>query len=189
MILSFLRVSCRFCLKPGHLTKEYLSGKRVRYIFPFRLYLFTTFLFFFIITVNTKIDSDFFSDLPGNHGSSLKDSVASNNSISKDSLINVIEEYSEFIPEEKKKEIIKKIETASEDTTSSTSNSSFNISVGEEESDNSFIRYFQRKAEYISSREDGANIFWKETINQLPKVLFLLLPLFALILKLTLLQA
>jgi len=41
--------------KPGHLTNEYNKGKRASYILPLRLYVFTTFLFFFIITVNNKI--------------------------------------------------------------------------------------------------------------------------------------
>ena len=43
--------------KPGHLTNEYNQGKRNRYIFPLRLYVFATILFFFIITVQSKINS------------------------------------------------------------------------------------------------------------------------------------
>ena len=38
--------------KPGHLTNEYISGKRVKYILPLRLYVFTTFLFFFVLSLS-----------------------------------------------------------------------------------------------------------------------------------------
>lgn len=33
--------------KPGFLTKEYLAGKRVKYLHPIRMYIFISFLFFF----------------------------------------------------------------------------------------------------------------------------------------------
>lgn len=35
-------------LKPGQLTNEYLAGRRVRYVTPFKLYFFTSFLFFLV---------------------------------------------------------------------------------------------------------------------------------------------
>lgn len=44
--------------KPGHLTNEYNKGKRSHYVFPLRLYIFTTILFFFIVSVNSKLTSD-----------------------------------------------------------------------------------------------------------------------------------
>ncbi len=34
--------------KPGFLSKEYVKGKRARYLNPIRMYLFTSFIFFFI---------------------------------------------------------------------------------------------------------------------------------------------
>jgi len=37
--------------KPGYLTKEYISGKRVSYLPPIRIYLVLSFLFFFLISV------------------------------------------------------------------------------------------------------------------------------------------
>ncbi len=38
--------------KPGYLTKEYFSGRKARYIQPVRLYLTTSILFFFVISVS-----------------------------------------------------------------------------------------------------------------------------------------
>jgi Protein of unknown function (DUF3667) len=42
--------------KPGHLTNEYINGRRVSYILPLRLYIFTTFLFFFVLSLSSAID-------------------------------------------------------------------------------------------------------------------------------------
>jgi len=42
--------------KPGHLTNEYISGRRVSYVLPLRLYVFTTFLFFFVLSLSNAID-------------------------------------------------------------------------------------------------------------------------------------
>lgn len=45
-------------LKPGLLSKEYVKGKRVRYLNPVRMYLFTSFLFFLIFLSIFKIDEN-----------------------------------------------------------------------------------------------------------------------------------
>lgn len=52
---KFFRSFFPLLTKPGFLTKEYNSGKRTNYILPLRLYIFTTFFFFLIITLNDKI--------------------------------------------------------------------------------------------------------------------------------------
>lgn len=42
-------------LKPGYLSKEYIKGKRVSYLHPIRMYVFTSFIFFLILfSVNKK---------------------------------------------------------------------------------------------------------------------------------------
>jgi len=51
----FFRSFIPLLRKPGHLTNEYNSGRRVSYILPLRLYLFVTILFFFIISLQGKI--------------------------------------------------------------------------------------------------------------------------------------
>jgi len=43
----------KFLFLPGRLTKEYINGRRKRYIRPFRLYLFTTFLLFTVLAFTT----------------------------------------------------------------------------------------------------------------------------------------
>ena len=41
----------KFLFQPGRLTKEYINGRRKRYIRPFRLYLFTTFVLFTVLAL------------------------------------------------------------------------------------------------------------------------------------------
>lgn len=46
--------------KPGMLTIEFCEGERVRHIQPFRLFLFISFSYFFLLSIT--IDDDSFSD-------------------------------------------------------------------------------------------------------------------------------
>ena len=45
----FFRTMGPLLVKPGYLTNEYLAGRRVRYVSPLRLYLFTSFVFFLLL--------------------------------------------------------------------------------------------------------------------------------------------
>lgn len=180
---KFFKSLIPLLIKPGYLTNEYLSGKRVSFIFPFRLYLFITFLFFFVITVNTMIDKNYLAD---SENEAVKiDSTESISEIEKDSLINIIDTYSIYLPDKASNRIKARIDSAYQTGNDSTKTAKKNFEVNLwEKSDNDFFNYFQKKAEYLSNREDGDQIFWKELINQIPKVMFILLPVFALILKL-----
>jgi hypothetical protein len=46
--------------RPGYLTHEYISGRFMRYISPVKLFLFTSFMIFFILV---KIDPDQYKSL------------------------------------------------------------------------------------------------------------------------------
>ncbi len=43
-------------IKPGKVAKEYISGKRVKYVNPFQLYLHVSIIFFLILGVSNQID-------------------------------------------------------------------------------------------------------------------------------------
>lgn len=43
-----------FLFKPGYLTREYNEGKRVKYIPPFRLYIFFSIVYFFLLAYSNK---------------------------------------------------------------------------------------------------------------------------------------
>jgi len=84
--------------KPGFLTEEYNSGRRAHYILPLRLYIFTTFFFFLIITLNNKIE-----DL----GKDQLDNIET--VANQDSLYQFMSVYHSNLPEEEKSKIAKNL--------------------------------------------------------------------------------
>jgi hypothetical protein len=55
---SFWKTIKNLIFKPATLTKEYLSGKRLSYLAPVRLYIFISFITFFLVTVFPTKKSD-----------------------------------------------------------------------------------------------------------------------------------
>lgn len=52
----FLKTVTPLLFKPGFVTKEYIKGKRIKYVNPFQLYLHITILFFLMIGIFSTID-------------------------------------------------------------------------------------------------------------------------------------
>lgn len=59
--------------RPGFLTKEYINGRRMSYIPPFRVFIFTTIIFFFFFGLNENSDS---SNINFNNSKKNTDSIA-----------------------------------------------------------------------------------------------------------------
>ena len=57
---SFWKTIKNLMFKPGALTVEYLSGKRLSYLAPIRLYIFVSFITFFLVTILPKNKEDEF---------------------------------------------------------------------------------------------------------------------------------
>lgn len=171
---KFFRSVKPLMLQPGHLSKEYVNGRRERYILPLRLYIFITFIFFFIFALNTKFDKKISNEI---------ESKTKAEQI--DSLKNVLEGETDLSSEQKHKIITLfdsgfvfkntlKEDTASNDSTNFVGNS-----------DNFILNYLKDKEKYLSSLgKEAIPLLKKEAVNQIPKVLFLFLPFFALMLKL-----
>ncbi|MCP4726530.1 MAG: DUF3667 domain-containing protein [bacterium] len=174
---KFFRSIIPLIFKPGHLTREYLKGRRVNYIFPLRLYVFTTFVFFFIVAVNAKLDRGYVDrDLPTDRELSY----------SKEMLNDLIEKQGDHLPEDVKNSFMNSIDSsfAALDTIE-VSGPTISFDMGSDSTDNWFLKYMREKTDYITDRgQEGVNMFLKELVNQIPKVLFVLLPVFALVLKL-----
>lgn len=49
------RTLAALLFRPGHLTREYMSGRIVRYIAPFRLYLFSSLVFFVVLSLVANV--------------------------------------------------------------------------------------------------------------------------------------
>jgi hypothetical protein len=53
---KFFRTIVPLITKPGHVSKEYLGGKRKSFVAPMRMYLFFSFIFFFTLSVLNSTD-------------------------------------------------------------------------------------------------------------------------------------
>ncbi|MGL2967356.1 DUF3667 domain-containing protein [Flavobacterium sp. XGLA_31] len=79
---AFWKTIKNLYLKPASLTKEYLSGKRLSYLAPVRLYIFISFVTFFLITTVPNKEEGFI-----NEKETVVMPVKDKNGILKDSLI------------------------------------------------------------------------------------------------------
>ena len=51
-----LKTIVQLIFKPGYVTKNYVEGRRMRYMNPFKLYLQITILFFLVVGIFSTID-------------------------------------------------------------------------------------------------------------------------------------
>ncbi len=153
--------------KPGFLTNEYNAGKRVKFVHPFRLYIFITIVFFIFQSVDQKQKSKKDKDairidtLNNEQKESLKDTIVYENG--EVAIDKGFEQVSDTSVEQY---------LARQD------------SLPEEQRDGFIKRYFNKKT--ISANEkdfkfgDKVNETFKKNI---PKMMFLILPIFAFILS------
>ena len=154
--------------KPGFVTKEYLKGKRLSYVNPVKLYIFVSFITFFLLA--------FF---PSKHGSTvglnlkdekeieltkIMDSLKTKDSLTKADLRLIEENISDSIRLKKDKLLLEK-ELADEPF--------FMKPIVE--------KNFEIKHRNIS-REHQAKEFTSKIFSMLPKGLFIYMPIFAFVL-------
>ena len=174
-------------LKPGFLSKEYMIGRRVRYLNPIRMYLFTSAIFFLI----------FFSLYTVNEKSLNLDTVIKGKTLTE---INKMDsaKFSEFTKKfNKGKPMSRKEFEATIDS------NAFNIAPGKYRSKkeyDSLLKAGVKKHNWVERQLVYKNLELKEKygsnpklilvalinrfMHSLPQMLFVMLPLFALILKL-----
>lgn len=164
-------------IKPGYLTRQYLAGRRVSYILPLRFYIFTTAVLFLLISLRGYFNI-------GDQGSIItfeSDSSSSDTLVVVDS--SLVEEDGVLPPSD-----ITIAEALSvEDTLSLSEAIIRDLEIELEDSSlvGDGLSFFARKVAYLETLgEKGTSVLGKEMLKQMPKIFFLLLPLFALILKL-----
>ncbi|CAA9200990.1 hypothetical protein FLA105534_03344 [Flavobacterium bizetiae] len=152
---AFWRTIKNLLFKPSSLTKEYLSGKRLSYLAPVRLYIFISFITFLLITlfpsnVNEKI---------------VKSEKAINEEISKnDATVNkkTDKRYFHF-------KTMKEIDSIQK--------------YGKEnEKLNASSYWFSEKAIHVTEKYTKKEIYEKfieSFFHNLPKILFIIMPFFA----------
>ena len=95
---AFWKTIKNLFLKPASLTKEYLSGKRLSYLAPVRLYIFISFITFFLIAIfptnpDDLVNSDQTTTVPvKDKNGVVKDSVIASKKIKLSDIIKADEE-------------------------------------------------------------------------------------------------
>lgn len=84
----FWRTFIPILTKPGKVSKDYIAGKRARFVNPFQLYLNISIVFFLVLGISNRIDDK--TILPDNLVTNLNqlDSLSNENSQQIDSIIN-----------------------------------------------------------------------------------------------------
>lgn len=148
-------------LKPGFLTNKYNQGQRMKYVHPFRLYIFITIVFFIVQSTGKPIKTP----------KKLSEVIDTTNidSADRDALNDVNIHYNE-------------VDTAHSDT-SVEQYIERQASLPETQRD-SYIQSFFRKKEILARQQDfNLNERIMENFkHNIPKMMFLMLPLYALIL-------
>ncbi|HGY54880.1 MAG TPA: DUF3667 domain-containing protein [Caldithrix abyssi] len=167
----FFRSFVPLLFKPGYLTNEYITGRRVSYIFPFRLYLFISFLFFFTLAIKSQMET-----------------------------IQVVNPYTNTEEQLNKlddlvRTTLPDLSRTERETLKAELDSAFllrgkpkdhyiNID-GDKSSHSTLEKILDNKIKKLASEgKTGPKMFLKSMIDQIPKIMFFLLPLFALLLKL-----
>ena len=168
---KFLLTAKYLILRPGSLALEYNAGHRERYFHPVRMYAFISFVFFLI----------FFSlpDTPDKKDDVVEMTDEDRKELAKDSV--------------EKKEVFNKMAALGVDTTTvnfdslAAYDSAQNL-LTEDKRDGWFEATMTRRSIELHRRlkdeESGfGKELWKATLENFPKMLFFLLPVFALLLK------
>ncbi|RIJ43065.1 DUF3667 domain-containing protein [Pontibacter oryzae] len=183
--------------KPGYLTKEYFAGKRASHLNPVSMYIFISILFFFLFTANTNInkreiiDDNTAAAKPATEKENIRKAVSlAKNKLNEDVTAGEISEKTAAYTYT----MLDKTEAAL-DTSQARPNKAVSYkkpaanaeqthAAGEEAEETGVIHSLKAKFKEVATNDLSSELFKNKLVSHLPKIMFILLPLFALILKL-----
>ena len=187
--------------KPGFLSREYMKGKRVSYLHPVRMYVFTSAIFFLIFFTFFGPKANIMDDptmpvskeIRAFYIGELRDKLKkdSNSAFVKERLALALDTSHKVTSREVSEGLRKgfKISFGSTDYTSVKEYDSIQKTLPGSKRDGWFMRRWMRKIIAIDRRfnenpEEAGHQFSENILHKLPYMLFVSLPLFALILRL-----
>lgn len=187
-------------VKPGMLTKEYVSGKRVSFIHPIRLYIFIS-IVFFIVTLSGNHNNENKEKSVNHAGPEVeRDSLAKAKAAEirkamanvpitqtmKDSIVRaaILEIKTEKTEKDRRKSFQINPRWFVETDTTVASYEKRQKLLPAEKRDNFLKHYVIRRNLELQQYPDAEKKMTEEIMHNIPKMMFILLPLFALILKL-----
>ncbi len=171
---KFFKTFQYLLFKPGKIVADYNDGKRESFYHPARMYVFLSFIFFLLFsTVFTPDDMNFKGD---------GKAMSAEDSVKLDSLTNLgdggLKVGYQSVEEG----------TGTKEAKTLAQYDSIQNALPEEKRDNFVTRYFERKSREIEERQ-GTNeqeltkTFFSDMFENTPRMIFILMPLFALLLK------
>jgi hypothetical protein len=191
-------------LKPGKLTEAYVAGKRMSFIHPIRLYIFIS-IIFFLVVLSGETEK---KELP-----KLSQKEVANKKLTAKQLkkLNKLKNAMKYIPgNQKRKDSILKVAETDLKTYGATN---INLYTGDKKQDKGIFKslgkdstiaiYDQKQAALPKDKRDGfikhyivkrsielnknpdpEHKFVEDLVHNIPKMMFFILPIFAMILKL-----
>ncbi|WP_439880302.1 DUF3667 domain-containing protein [Pontibacter sp. MBLB2868] len=180
---KFFKSIAPLLTKPGSLTKEYFAGKRASHLNPVSMYIFISILFFTLFTANTHINrkdilkEDTAEEITVANAETEKDKTTTGNPESKKAADLLNKDQS--VKGSAGKRTDAKVPTAVEAGSENKKRPS--ITIG---GNNIVTNTLQTKFREVLDDDVNSELFQNKLLSHLPKIMFILLPLFALILKL-----
>lgn len=185
---KFFKTLKYLILKPGYLTRQYMLGKRASYLNPIRMYLFTSFLFFLIFYSFYKPGFDTqptFQDAALENINHLSGSQF-------DSATAVLNHGKPMTHEEfvkYKDSVLRELKFSFSNDEYQTTQQYDSAVKTMQKTPSWLSRKFNRKLieiqqKYKQNQNGFFNALWTDVIHQFPKMLFISLPLAALLLQL-----
>jgi Protein of unknown function (DUF3667) len=152
---------------PGRIVNDYITGKRESYYHPARMYVFLSFIFFLVFSY--AVDTNDW----------ISDDKNTNNASGADSLAFSLENQGGAI----------RVGKSTSEYKSIAHYDSLQLALPEAERSNSFENFIERKMIELRERAKGddklvGKMIVDEFFAELPRMIFLLMPIFALLLKL-----
>ena len=181
---KFIKTMKPLMFQPGLLTNEYNAGKRTTYLPAIRMYIFISIVFFLSISVKNSPAINIGSNNNGQRTEfNLEDAMAASRSAKTNEEIDNIK----LLSPGQKKEAKARLEDRIEDNFKKLTAEQYAAeqkALPAASRDGYISYYFQHKGLQLKERENIEKTFFETLVHNLPKMMFLLLPLFALILLL-----
>lgn len=164
---AFWRTIKNLLFKPAALTKEYLSGKRLSYLAPVRLYIFISFITFFIVAVFPSAENPLESSAKKETTITTKNKSLQSNKQKREQAAKANEDKDDIL-------------SFGYTSVAQLDSIQKNGSAAEKLSDWNY--WLNRKIQIVKENNTQSEIIEKFVYsfsNNLPKVLFIFMPLFA----------
>lgn len=181
---KFIKTMKPLLFQPGLLTNEYNAGKRTTYLPAIRMYIFISIVFFLSVSVNNAPAVNI-----GSTDSGQKKELNREDALSASSSAKTPEDIDniKLLPPSQKKEAKVQLEERIENNLKELTAEEYAVqqkALPASSRDGYISYYFQHKALELKARENIQQTFTETLVRHLPKMMFLLLPLFAMILML-----